>query len=195
MAQLGGEFNAGDVDPAVAFEPLPAGWWAMEIVASEVQQAKSSDGQYLWLELETIETYHPQHKGRKVWARLNLWNANEQAMEIAQRELSAICRAVGEMRVADSEALHHKPLAVKLRVRAAEGQYEASNEISGFDVLSARMGQGGAAAGAPMPPASPPGPPRPPSGPTAPPRVAGPTGAPTAPVGAPPKTPTPPWTR
>jgi hypothetical protein len=62
-------------------------------------------------------------------------------LQIAQRSLSSICRAVGvnEPPRTASE-LRDKPLMVKLAVKAADGQYSASNEIKGYEAA-----KGGAA--------------------------------------------------
>jgi hypothetical protein len=145
MVQLGQNFDASSVEPNKAFELLAPGWYAAMIVASEWKET-SSGGQMLVLTLDLLENVHPEHKGRKIWARLNLRNASEQAVQIAQRDLSAICRAVGVLAVTDTEALHHKPLAIKLKVRPAKGEYEASNEIAGYDPIMARFPGGSAAA-------------------------------------------------
>ena len=61
-------------------------------------------------------------------------NANPQTAEIAQRQLSALCRAVGQMQVTDSEQLHHRPMTLILKHRPAgpdkSGVHrEARNEI------------------------------------------------------------------
>lgn len=144
MVNLGGNFDASTVEPAQTFDVLPAGWYAAMITASERKETKSG-GAMLVLTFEFLENIHPQLKGRKVWGRLNLWNSNAQAVQIAQRDLSAICRGVGVMAVTDTDALHHKPIAIKLKVRAAEGEYEASNEIAGYDAIMARFPGGQAA--------------------------------------------------
>lgn len=144
MVNLGSNFDASQVEPAQAFDVLPAGWYAAMITASERKETKSG-GAMLVLTFDLLENIHPQLKGRKVWGRLNLWNANAQAVQIAQRDLSAICRATNVLAVTDTDALHHKPLAIKLKVRPAEGEYEASNEIAGYDAIMARF-PGGAAA-------------------------------------------------
>src|SRR5690606_33893810 len=98
MVQIG-NYNANDHDPNVAFDPLPAGWYAMQIIATDVQATKDGAGQYLKIDLEIIESVHPELKGRKVFDRLNLWNKNSQAVDIANRTLSSICRSVGVMQV------------------------------------------------------------------------------------------------
>ncbi len=183
-----GDFDAEGYEPTRTFDPLPTDWYAMQIVDSAVEQAKSSSGQFLKLELETLEEYHPHFKGRKVWVRLNLWNPSAEAVAIANSQLSAICRAVGEMRVNQSEVLHHKPLAVKVRLRPADGKYEASNDVVGYDSLAARFGGGETGSAPTAPPAKAPAPKAPTAAPQQAPR------APAAPGGAAPKGP-PPWTR
>lgn len=148
MVQIGTDgnvFDAGSVEPAQSFEPIPAGWYAMRVTASEWKATKAGTGHYLQMELEIDETFHPDLKGRRVWERLNLQNPNQTAVEIAQRTLSAICRAAGVMQLGDTEQLHGIPLAVKLSVSPASNGYEARNEVKGYDAVSVRLGQPGAA--------------------------------------------------
>lgn len=136
MASLSG-FNAADVPPSDGFDPLPAGKYRAQIVASEMRATKDGTGQYLWLELEVVDG---QCTGRKVFDRINLVNANPTAVGIAQRTLSAICRAVGILEPHDSEELHFRPLIADVRVRPAQDQYAAANEVKGYGPLSAQTG-------------------------------------------------------
>ena len=53
-------------------------------------------------------------------------------MDIAKKDLAAICRAVGVMSPKASEELHDKPLMIKVKVRPAQGEYEASNDVGGY---------------------------------------------------------------
>lgn len=128
MADLQG-FDANNVPPATGFEPVPAGKYLAVITESEMKPTKAGNGQYLEFIFEIIEG---PHKGRRLWARLNLENPNAQAVQIAKAELSAICRAVGVMAPRDSTELHNLPLviAVKCRKRADTG--EISNEIGAY---------------------------------------------------------------
>jgi hypothetical protein len=87
-------------------------------------------GQYLWLELDILDG---PHQGRKFWDRLNIVNPNSQAVEIAQRQLSALCHATGRLNISDSNDLHFIPVIATVRVRPASGQYDASNEIRGYE--------------------------------------------------------------
>jgi hypothetical protein len=133
MAQLGQTFDANGVAPATPMELIPPGDYTVEIVNSEMRDTKDGAGKYLWLEMDIVDG--PCAK-RKLWDRLNLVNGNSQAQEIAQRALSAICHAVGQMQVNDSEQLHHRPLKATVKVRPARGEYGASNEIRGYQPAS-----------------------------------------------------------
>ncbi len=130
MAQLGGTFDATQVAPSQPFEVLPPGKYKVQVVASEMKETKDGAGQYLWLELEILDG---EFQGRKMWDRLNLVNSNQQAVEIAQRSLSALCHACGKLQVSDSEELHFIPVVATVKVRPPKGDYAASNEIRGYE--------------------------------------------------------------
>jgi hypothetical protein len=53
-------------------------------------------------------------------------------VEIAQRTLSGICRAVGVMTPRTSQDLHDKPFMVKIKVTPPRDGYEAGNDISEY---------------------------------------------------------------
>ena len=127
MAQLGGTFDATQVDPNQPHETLPPGDYRVQIVASEMRATKAGTGQYLFMEMEILDG---AMAGKKLFDRLNLINPNRQAEEIAQRTLSAICHAVGRMQVSDSEELHFRPLAVKVVV-----DKEGYNQVKGYKTV------------------------------------------------------------
>lgn len=129
-------FDATQVAPQDALETIPAGWYNAMIDQSEIKPTKDGAGNYLELRFNVIEG---QYAGRKVFTRLNIRNSNPQAQEIAFKQLSAICHAVQVLNVQDSQQLHGRPLAIKVSVRAASGDYEASNEVKGFK--AAQQGQ------------------------------------------------------
>jgi len=123
-------FNAEEVEPQDSFEPIPAGWYTCLITDSEMKATKNGQGEYLQLRLEVSEG---DYENRVLFDRLNLSNPNQTAVEIAQRQLSAICRAVGVMQPKDSSDLHDVPLRVKISVRPASDGYDASNEVKAYD--------------------------------------------------------------
>ncbi len=125
-------FNAEEVEPSSSFDPIPAGWYQAIISNSEMKATRDGYGEYLSLTLQIIEG---QHENRLVFARLNLKNANDKAVDIARKDLAAICRAVGVMSPQASEQLHDIPLMIKVKVRPASGEYEASNDIGGYKAV------------------------------------------------------------
>lgn len=159
MAEL--NFDSTQVAPQTPFDVLPAGKYVVQIDASEMKPTKNGDGQYLWLELGILDG---EYAGRKLFDRLNIINKNQQAVEIAQRTLSAICHATGQLHVSDSEQLHGRPMLATVRVRQGRtenGQtYDPSNEIRGYAPVSGAapnvspMTKQGAPAQAPKPAAA-----------------------------------------
>ncbi|WP_203077377.1 DUF669 domain-containing protein [Falsiroseomonas ponticola] len=138
MASLNGTFDATEVAPAVPLEVLPPGKYLAHLIESEMLPTKAGDGQLLKLVFEVLEG--PSAR-RKIFDQLNLVNRNEQTVEIAQRTLSAICHAVGQVHVSDSEQLHFKPLIVTLKVEPAGndkyGVYrEARNKVAGYSAAN-----------------------------------------------------------
>ena len=126
MADFGHTFDASQVEPNAEYEVLPPGKYLAQIVNSEMRPTKDGLGAYLYLEIDILEG---QYQGRKLFDRLNLSNPNTTAVEIAQRTLSSICRAVGRLQVNNSEQLHLLPFIADVRVRPPKGEYGASNSI------------------------------------------------------------------
>jgi hypothetical protein len=129
MANLGG-FNPNEHEEEKSFDPIPAAQYVAMITDSEMRQTKAMDGEYLKLTFEVIDG---PYKGRLIWTNLNLRNKNPKAVEIANRNLASICRSVHHLTpLDDSQALHNKPLKIKVTIREAQNGYDASNEIKGY---------------------------------------------------------------
>lgn len=128
MADLRG-FDASQVEPSAALEPIPSGKYVAVISESEMKATKNNTGKYLELTFQVIEG---QYKNRLLWARLNLENNNSQAVQIARAELSAICRAVGVLAPNDSVDVHNLPLVVQVKCSKRDDTGELGNEIKGY---------------------------------------------------------------
>ena len=128
MASLNG-FNASEVDPAADFEAVPPGEYTAVITESESKPNKAGTGSYLHLTLQIVDG---EHKGRLLWARLNLHNPSDTAVKIARGQLSALCRAVNVLQPRDSVELHNIPLVIKVGVKRREDTGELTNEVKGF---------------------------------------------------------------
>lgn len=131
-------FDASQIQPQDSFDPIPAGWYEVMIVESEMKPTKNGLGQYLQLRLDVVSG---DHQGRVLFERLNLDNPNSTAVEIAQRTLSAICHATGILQPKDSSDLHNIPLRAKVSVRPAGNGYEASNDIKGYESAGSMAAQ------------------------------------------------------
>lgn len=122
-------FDANTVEPQGTYELIDAGWYRAYISASEQKPTKSGNGSYVSLRFTLLDE---GVAGRTLFTNLNLQNPNEKAVEIAYKQLSSICHATGVIQVSDTAELHDKPLQIKVKVRSAQGQYDAQNEINGF---------------------------------------------------------------
>ena len=136
MADLSG-FDASQVEPNTSFDPVPAGKYTVVITASEMKPTKSGAGHYLEL---TFQVQEGEYKNRRLWSRLNLDNPNATAVQIAQADLSAICRAVGVLAPNDSVELHNLPLEISVRCKKRSDTGEISNEIKGYAKKASPVG-------------------------------------------------------
>jgi len=127
MARFDTAFDASGIEPATAYELLPAGKYSAQIVESEMRVTRNGMGQFLWLMLDILDG---PHKGRKIFDQLNLVNPNPTTVEIAQRTLSAICHATGKMQVSDSEELHLIAMTIQVKVKPPKNGYGESNTIT-----------------------------------------------------------------
>ena len=138
-------FDASTVAPDTgAQDPVPAGWYDVVIDASEMKPTKDGSGSYLELRHNIIAG---AMQGKKVYGRLNLRNSNSTAQEIGYKQLSAVCHATGVIQCQDSAQLHNIPLKIKVKLRAADGQYEASNEITAWKNINEVVQMAAATAG------------------------------------------------
>ena len=135
MATLN-NFDANQIDPSVALDPLPAGKYPAVVSESELKPTKTGVGKYLQLTFQIIDG---EFKGRLVWARLNIENKSEMTVKIARGELSAICRAIGVMQPKDSVELHNVPLEINVGLKKRDDNGEFTNVIKGY----AKKGGGG----------------------------------------------------
>lgn len=131
MASL--NFNADQVEPQTPMDVLPAGKYLCMAIASELKPTKNGSGEYLQITFEVIDG---MGKSRKIWDRLNIRNQNKQAEEIAQRQLSALCHAVGVIQLNDSEQLHNLPVVLDLGVEEGRDGYSPQNRVKGYSAAN-----------------------------------------------------------
>ena len=145
-------FNAANIEPAAVRGAIPAGKYKCVITASEEKPTRAMTGSMLKLSMQVIEG---PHQGSYVFDQLNVNNPSATCQEIAERQLSAICRAVGVFTPQDSSDLHNKPLIVTVRVETTQ-EYGTQNKVSGYEpcdkVAAPVAAPAGAAASTTVPP-------------------------------------------
>lgn len=124
MADMGGTINVSDLKSGS--EALPAGDYRCVIVESSRERTKDGQSELLKLSLQVVEG--PQ-QNRRLTDRLNLWNASQQAREIAQVSLKRLCEAVGVQTLSDSSQLHMKPFIATVAISKNNDQF---NEVKRY---------------------------------------------------------------
>lgn len=131
MAHLGQEFDVNSLP--VNFDPLPPGWYDVNVTGAELKATKDGTGSYINVKYAVTG---PTHQGRVVFGMLNIKNKNPKAEEIGRQQLGELMRACGLARVTDSDQLIGGRCAIKLAIRPADGQYEAQNDVKAFKAIS-----------------------------------------------------------
>lgn len=143
------------VEAERTFEPLPAGWYNCTVTHTERKPSKANP-QNSYLEI-VYTVMDGKYANRKLFHRLNLWNQDATASEIAFKGASGLAslqQAVGVFNCQTTAQLHGIPLKAKVRVRppskGKDGQeYGASNEITKHASINADVGEDSSGAGVP----------------------------------------------
>lgn len=85
-------FDARTVTPSVGFEPWPDGWYKFRVLRTNCKTTSAGDGGYLQCDVECLEG---PNQGKINFLRFNIINKNEQTMDIARKQLSALCHVTG----------------------------------------------------------------------------------------------------
>lgn len=132
MANMGG-WNPDDVpaDDRDNLEPIPPGRYELEVVDSDLVQAKSGKGTLLKLQHRVVSG---RFENRRIFTQHNFQHENATAQDIGQREIKALCAAIGHMGpLEDSNDLHGIPFMASVKIEQDKsGQYEPRNNIGRF---------------------------------------------------------------
>ena len=77
--------------------------------------------------------------GRKVWQNITLKNANSQAEEIGQAQLSALCRAAGIGVLKDSDQLFQKIVRVRLGLEKGKDGHPDRNKVTAWEAMGGQQ--------------------------------------------------------
>jgi hypothetical protein len=143
-------FDASQVAPQTGFDPVPAGWYNVMVDEAEMKPTRDGAGTRLNVRYVVLDG---QYQGRKVYHGLNLQHSNPQTVEIAYKQLSALCHAIGRLQIQATEHLLQVPLKIKVKVRPADGQYDEQNDITQWKNINEQVGAAPAPSAAPGAPA------------------------------------------
>lgn len=151
-------FDARNVQPSGGgVEMWPTGWYPVVIQSVEPKPVQSG-GSRLALQVEAIDG---PFRGKKNYISLNIQHSNPQVIEIAYKQLSAICWVVGLPVIQDTQQLVGRPFLAYAKVGEKGNNFDNFKDMNGNEALAIATGQvqaGGAPAGMPsQPPGQAPG--------------------------------------
>lgn len=116
----------------------PSGKFPARITATGMKPNKQNDGHYLEVEFET--------PSGKIVMRYNLYNNNAQAVDIAQKQLAALCYATGVLKL-DMQQQGREFVGKQLQIEVRDQQDNRYSEVSRvFDAAGNEPSKGGPAA-------------------------------------------------
>lgn len=150
MVALPQMFDATQVEPSTGTATIhPAGWYGVVITASELKPTKDNSGKFIQFDRKIIQAENSAAIGGTITERLNVVNASQQAVEIANKQLSAICHVTGVFKLSDTAQLHNIPHRVRIDIaHNAEGKPIGNNVMEYQDQHGNPPHRAGA--GAPM---------------------------------------------
>ncbi len=135
MASLDQKYKTKDMPEGTNYEPLPIGWYDVEIVEAELKATKAGTGKYINLQMKITG---PTYEGRIVFSMLNIDNQSAKAEEIGRRQLGDIMRAIGLDAVNDTDQLIGGTFQVKLGIAPGTDQYDPKNTVKGYAPLKGK---------------------------------------------------------
>lgn len=117
-------FSASGKEPIKSRELLPPDTY--QVMITDTREKETSKGGTMLI--VDYEVLLGPHQGSPLQSWHNVVNDSEKAMEMAERELATICRAVGREAIGDTEELHGQRLVVRVGIKQDEG-YEPKNVI------------------------------------------------------------------
>ena len=115
--QLLQPFDARNFDPSQSAGSLPVGKHPVIIYEASIETNKAQNGGFLQLMLKIIDGPNAGQTGPY---RLNLYNASAQAVDIAHRQLSALCYVTGVFQVQDAQQLFNIPFMIEVGMQKGE---------------------------------------------------------------------------
>lgn len=130
-AVMGGAFNAFDFDPSGGSSQLPIGRHLLAVTDAEVTGTKNNNQN--GMVVFDVVVLDGEHKGATGQYRLNLYHQNQQACDIAKRQLSALAFVVGVPQFSNFLELKDRPFWADVGPQKDNPQYTEIKKIYSQD--------------------------------------------------------------
>ena len=115
-----GEFDTTGVEKMGGYEVYPPGDYPAIMISASKKMTKNQDGMYVECVYQFIEG---DHAGKRFTSRMNLQNSNQQAVDIAKRELKSLRAALGLAdNAGDLNLFVNKPLVLRLNAKPRKNE-------------------------------------------------------------------------
>lgn len=131
MTNFSFQFNAHEVAPATGNVVIPKGDYDVIFDSCEIKPTSSGNGGFIECRYKVMAG---EHKDALLFDRLNLWNPNEQAVNIARAQLSALCHVTGVFVLSDgantmNQQMKNKPFKVHVDVSLNDKKEAVGNAV------------------------------------------------------------------
>ena len=133
MARLNQTFYSDQLPRSadIAFEPVPAGIYEVQITDADLKTTRNGDGQYIWMELTVIR--NPEFQERKFFANITISNPSQKAVDIGRAQLGDLLEVTGLTVLDDTDLLKNKTLKVKVKVQDGTKDYpNKTNQVVAY---------------------------------------------------------------
>ena len=127
MVQL--NFDVSQTAPHSGYDPLPSGWYVVQIRNTENKRTQAGNGFCLNVEYEVLSD---EHRGRKLWENLCYEHPNHETVKIARARISAMCHAAGLPHCSETAMIHNIPFKIKVGLKRDKKTDELVNAINAY---------------------------------------------------------------
>jgi hypothetical protein len=110
------------------FQPIPDGWYRVEVKKAELKATKDGNGQYINVQYGVLG---PSHAGRIVFDIINVRNASAEAERIGLAQLKRLKLAIGLPSLTDTDQLVGRNLEIDVKTQKS-AEYGDKNVVKSY---------------------------------------------------------------
>ena len=127
FSDIGVSFNINEMPDKPAFEPIPAGWYSVEVKTCELKESQGGGSWYINIRHDVTEG---DHAGRSVWGMVTIKNPSRTDMEEWGRaQIGEIMRAFGLESFANGDQIVGGRCMIRVGIKPPKDGYDASNTV------------------------------------------------------------------